>query len=88
MGTQTNALVAAGATNTPTPASPGALITSVNLWNGTTWTSQTATPTAKGSGQSAGTAASGLMAGGGGSPIPLTLEWTGAGPATRTITTS
>jgi len=87
MGTQTNALVAAGVRN-PSPTSPGTRTTNVNLWNGTSWTSQTATPTAKSSGNSAGTAASGLMAGGGGSPIPLTLEWTGAGPATRTITTS
>jgi hypothetical protein len=87
MGTQTNALVAAGVRN-PSPGSPGTRTTNVNLWNGTTWTSQTATPTAKNSGQSAGTAASGLMAGGGGSPTSITLEWTGAALATRTITTS
>jgi hypothetical protein len=87
MGTQTDALVAGGARN-PSPTSPGTRTTNVNLWNGTSWTSQTAIPTAKSSGNSAGTAASGLMAGGGGSPIPITLEWTGAGAVTRTITTS
>ena len=87
MGTQTDALVAGGVRN-PSPTSPGTRTTNVNLWNGTSWTSQTAMPTAKSSGNSAGSAASGLTAGGGGSPIPLTLEWTGAGAVTRTITTS
>jgi len=87
MGTQTDALVAAGVRN-PSPNSPGTRTTNVNSWNGTSWTSETATPTAKSSGNSAGTVASGLMAGGGGPPVSLTLEWTGAALATRTITTS
>jgi hypothetical protein len=62
---------------------------SVEEYNGSTWSTETSMPISKGAGYGFGTQAAAVFAAG--SPIPnlATIEWTGAGAAvTKTITVS
>ena len=84
-GAVTNA-VAAGGTNNPS----GGLTTS-ETYNGTAWSTGTAMPVGKnvsGTGGGAGTASAGLAFSGYYINPAITLEYTGAGVGTKTITTS
>jgi hypothetical protein len=66
--------------------------TNVEAYNGTSWSAETAIPTATNSAKGGGDATSGFIAGGGPGAGPIfntSFEWSGAGsPTTKTLTTS
>ena len=90
VGTATAALVSAGYKDTPAPAaniSPAA----TELWNGTSWSTDTAQPTPVRNQGAGGTSSAAFYAGGydGTTNIATTLEYVGAGsPLTVTFTDS
>ena len=89
VGTATAGLVFAGYKDTPAPAaniSPAA----TELWNGTSWSNDTAQPTPVRNMAGGGTSSDAFGAGGYTTVnVATTLEWTGAGsPVTQTFTDS
>jgi hypothetical protein len=83
-GTQTSAIASCGNAG-------GTQISSVELYNGSSWSAQTSYPTGVGpTGAGGGTNAAGVQWAGnaGATMFSNTNEWSGPGPVTRTITTS
>ena len=68
---------------------PGGNVTSNEEYDGTSWSSTTVLPAAREGCGGTGTSTAGLVSGGGiPSQTDTSLEWTGAGVATQTITTT
>ena len=68
---------------------PGVISNLTELYDGTSWSSTATTSTSREDAKGAGTSASAFIAGGRNPTVlSATEEYTGAGPATKTITVS
>jgi len=68
---------------------PGGIVTNNEEYDGTSWSNTTVLPAARENGGGTGTSTAGLVSGGQApGQTDTSLEWTGAGPVTQTITTA
>jgi len=82
-GTQTSAIASCG-------TGPGGATANVELYNGSSWSTQTSNPTTSGpTGAGGGTNSAGVQwAGNNPGMLSNTTEWSGPGPTTKTVTVS